>query len=182
MIFANFFRNRQTSFVLKISKKMSLLCERLDAKTWRVSYFLIGPYGNFLIGKPLSWKTFDKFMESKGGTHWVLPFEVSSDQDDDLSLFRRYGCRWLVDEQDQDFDHVPAAYPFIKGIKLQKRNKKADRYDWGFEFDDVLFKSVVDENPSALRTNMKSRALLAPVVRGSMRDISKIYELIGSEA
>ena len=73
--------SKKTAQIINLNDKVKVLCEFGDNGNWSFSYFILGSYGNYLLGVPNEIENFYDFFQKNGGIKNFLPWEISKEKE-----------------------------------------------------------------------------------------------------
>lgn len=103
------------SCTIEITERCLCLAEISDSGDFNLSFLFIGSYGNYLVGAPRDYETFDRIFYNKGGVKYGFPLSLCAQEARGFeALFRRYGLS-VVTERNLNWQ-LPTLHPNMAAI------------------------------------------------------------------
>ena len=173
--------SNSTSRILTLGNKCYILCEASNEKTWKLSYFIVGTYGNYLLGVPNNPQIFENLFRSCGGIKHFLIINWDNSNNHDCSyLFKKYGASAIFSKKVSDsFPCQIYNDPLLVELKIVLHDENTSLI-WLMEYADykicisrdigyVSGRFVSNEN---LDNIMRAYKILPGWCQGDLQDLS----------
>ena len=133
--------------VIELDSNIFMLAESVSPSRWLLSYFMIGKFGNYLIGLPNHWDSFDQLFRKHGGIAYLLPTHRLLDHEAMGRLFSLFGLQTISPAKMKfDFPQV-ATCQLFSSLKVTAVESNGLAIKWFGRFNKVSFATGQSNEP-----------------------------------
>ena len=112
----------QKSCTIEINERCLCLAEITEYGDFNLSFLFIGSYGNYLVGTPRDYETFDRIFYNRGGVKYGFPLSLCQQEARGFeALFKRYGLSLITEHTELNWQlpSLKASMAAINDLKFE---------------------------------------------------------------